>query len=303
MRITRARHRFLTVIVFSALAAAGFGASGCAELQGLLAAFLAADPNDTDPNGSNDPNDPNDTDASARAVFFIQGRAIDDFSELNVTVSQISFVSGDGDAKDDEKSKTVELSPGVRINLLATDAAEFIACLDDAPVGDFTKLRLTISDPEFVQTDDTVIPADKIRLAGNGKLDLNTQNGKFSIEEGVANFIVFTVQAGDNAFMVTETGNGVFNLRSEAFVDAGDVDDIDVAMTGVVQTTDDVNTLVIDSPECNFAVIIGTTTQITRPGGGVGTVTDIDVGETISIVGEANVGESLILAGSITIQE
>lgn len=301
----------LATIALSAFAVVG--ASGCAELQSLLGALLTPDPNNADPNNDpNEPNDPNDDDGpTARAVFFIEGREIDGFAALSVTVSEVSFIGGGGDdnnndnadddAKDDDDAKNVSLSPNVRINLLSADAAEFIACIDDAPVGEYTKLRLTISDPEFIQTDGTVIGADDIHLTGNGKLDLNTQGGKFSVEEGIANFIVFTLQAGDNAVKVTETGNGVFNLRSEAFVDAGDVAEVDIALAGVVTTNNESGALVIAAPECEFAVIIVANTQISLPDGGVGTVGDIDVGEAITIVGVANDDDSTIIAASITI--
>ncbi|MFN0136338.1 MAG: DUF4382 domain-containing protein [Phycisphaerae bacterium] len=310
------RRATINGLVLASIALSAFavvGASGCAELQSLLGALLTPDPNNADPNNDpNEPNDPNDDDGpTARAVFFIQGREIDGFAALNVTVSEVSFVGGGNDDnnendngdddKDDDDAKSVSLSPNVRINLLTADAAEFITCSDDAPVGEYTKLRLTISDPQFIQTNGTVIDGADIRLTGNGKLDLNTQGGKFNIEEGIANFIVFTLQAGDNAVKVTETGNGVFNLRSEAFVDAGDVQDVDIVMAGVVTTNNESGALVIAAPECEFAVIIVANTQISLPDGGVGTVGDIDVGEAITIVGVANDDDSTIIAASITI--
>jgi len=90
----------------------------------------------------------------------------DEFSAVNVTVNEISLFSDAGGA-------VVIFSGSRRINLLALQEVEDLFTITEGvPVGVYGKIRLKISEPEFVRTDGQTITSNQIHLVAEGKVDL-----------------------------------------------------------------------------------------------------------------------------------
>jgi hypothetical protein len=95
----------------------------------------------------------------------------DEFKEINVTVTKAELLSEDGSETLFRGEKT--------FNLLALAEVTEVFSVSEVAVGNYNKIRLTISKIELVFHDEreSVYP----KLTGNGKLDLNPR-GKFYVD-------------------------------------------------------------------------------------------------------------------------
>lgn len=287
------------------------------DLVDAIIRFLDSFGNNNGNHNSNNNNNDNIA-GLAGVVFAVHGRPIDGYQEINLTVNSVEFI-GDND------SGEIELVPPVRVNLINADFSEFLACIDDAPAGQFNKLRLRVSDPEFVQADDSVIGSELIQLNANGKIDLNTQGERFEIMDGGKQLVEFTLSSDDNALKVTETGNGKFILRTEVFMrpsaaaskpflsEPGEIleirDDSNSNNNNGNDNEDDNNNsddpveprLIIDASNCELEVVILDGTEIVDSDDQPLALEDLLEGDIVVVVG-AYEDDGVIVATRIVVQ-
>lgn len=99
------------------------------------------------------------------AILFTDGPT-SEFSEVNVTVNEVTLLSDAGEP-------VVLFSGERRVNLLSLqEVDDLFTVTEDVPAGIYGKIRLMVSEPEFVKTDGQIITASQIHLVANGKIDL-----------------------------------------------------------------------------------------------------------------------------------
>ena len=83
---------------------------------------------------------------TGKVAILLTDGPTDEFSQVNVTVNEVSLLS-------DEQGPVVLFSGARRINLLALQEVEDLFTVnEDVPAGSYGKIRLSISDPEFVKS-------------------------------------------------------------------------------------------------------------------------------------------------------
>jgi hypothetical protein len=82
----------------------------------------------------------------------------------------------------------------------------------------FSKIRLEVSDPEFLDKDSNVIESAHIKLVANGKIDLNFQE-PVTIDSEELTVVSIDLDL-DNSIKVNKTGNGKYILNPQFKVDA-----------------------------------------------------------------------------------
>lgn len=103
---------------------------------------------------------------TGKVAILLTDGPTDEFSQVNVTVNEVSLLS-------DEQGPVILFSGSRRINLLALQEVEDLFTVnEDVPAGSYGKIRLSVSEPEFVKRDGEIIPSSQIHLVANGKIDL-----------------------------------------------------------------------------------------------------------------------------------
>ena len=144
---------------------------------------------------------------------------VDDFDEINLTVSRVELLGGETDVVLSEETVTVDL--------LALDAAtELLLVADDVPAGQYSKIRLQVDRIELVRLDaDGNVDGEPVEatLLANGKIDLNPR-GTFNLTSGGTLIVQLDLDAR-RSFLAVQTGTGQIRFRPVVFVDVlGDVD-------------------------------------------------------------------------------
>lgn len=224
-------------------------------------------------------------DRTGRVMFLLHGRTIGGYRNAFVTVDSVEFLGAD-----DAALATFALDPPVRIDLINSSHTEFLACVDEAPAGTHNKLRLRVSDPLFVRTDDSEIKADEIQLNADGKLDLNTQGDAFAIEADADNIVEFLLSDADNALMITETAGGTFILRTELFQSVRGTPSAPVLIRSaiVAEIDDDGAELTLALPNCQRRVTLDEVTVILNVDGEDIAPDDLDLDIEVEIQGSFN---------------
>ena len=145
---------------------------------------------------------------------------IADFSEVNVTITEVSLIPDDGSSNN---GHVVIFEGEESINLLSlTDFSKLFAISNEVPAGHYEKIRLRLKQPngiELVKKDslgnvlETIYP----NMAGNGKLDLNPR-GDFHVVAGQTLYIQLDIDANKSLHIV-QTGNSKYQFRPVIFVD------------------------------------------------------------------------------------
>lgn len=139
------------------------------------------------------------------------------FAEINITIESIELLGGS------ESKQSIYSGPSETINLLdlKNESIPF-AFENDIPVGQYCKIRLTLSQLELVLADET--PEDLEdneraypKLPGNNKLDLNVRNC-FEVAANQPLMLQLDIDAG-RSIHVVENKKG-FQFRPVVFVDA-----------------------------------------------------------------------------------
>ncbi len=160
------------------------------------------------------------------------------FVSINASIQKVELLGSEDNGRVTLYSGDVQTFDLLR---LRNESIPF-AFADDVPVGDYCKIRLTLSDLELVLVDDT--PDDSTdnetyhpKLPGNGKLDL-VARGCFSVATDGVVTLQLDIDAGRSIHIVDN--NKGFNFRPVIFVDVVNlgVDSKLVRLTGEITKID-----------------------------------------------------------------
>jgi hypothetical protein len=175
-------------------------------------------------------------------AFLLTDGPTEEFSQVNVTVNEISLLSED-------REPVIIFSGARRINLLALQEVEDLFMIHDGvPVGIYNKIRLHVSDPEFVGIDGTVIPSSDIHLVANGKIDL-LPDEHFEVSPGGTLVVLLDLDA-NKSIMIHPTSSGKYQFRPVVFVKVLDrIHTRLVSVNGVIESINTDNTDNTDNTE------------------------------------------------------
>lgn len=235
-------------------------------------------------------------------VLMMHDAPVDDMKEVWVTVESVTMI---GASEDSEASGELVLSEAVRMDLLALDSIAQIVAVVNVEAGAYSKIRLQISDPEFVRNDDSVFAGADIQLVADGHVDLNTQGNLFIVEDAVT--IVSLDVDLDSSLQINQTGNGRYILRPQIFVD-NDLDAEErIIIKGATILTVDLTAgeIVLSAPgtPTNTTLVVRTTTETTVKGiGGLPlALSALVLGSTVDVVGEINTQTGVITATTVEV--
>ena len=225
------------------------------RLKGLLAAILGlflavfsgACSDDETPAGSDEGN--------GLALVLIHDAPIDGLKEVWLTVSSVRLIGDDSIST----GETLLAEP-LRIDFLSLDSVSRVLTLAEVEGQTFSKIRLEVSDPEFVDTNDIVIDASQIQLVANGKVDLNFQGG-ITIAPDALTIISVDLDV-ENSIQVNQTGNGKYILHPQFKLDPVaateikiEIDNATIISIGVTPLG---SALVVEIPGSASPVTVGT---------------------------------------------
>jgi len=104
---------------------------------------------------SDDDNGVNNGGAQGKMILLMHDAPVDDFKEVWLTVESVRMI-GSGENDDSPSSGEIVLDQAVRMDFLALDSTAQILAAADIEAGAYSKIRLEVSDPEFVRNDDSV---------------------------------------------------------------------------------------------------------------------------------------------------
>ena len=137
----------------------------------------------------------------------------EDLDEINLTVVEAILIGGGG-----QQTLFSDANEPIEIDLLDLENFSRPIAFEDVPAGEYTKLRLRISDLRLVeygagQPDAEYRPA----LPANGKIDL-LHPGGFEVLPGRTLVIDLDMDA-NKSFHIVETGNSKYRMRPVVFVE------------------------------------------------------------------------------------
>ena len=138
----------------------------------------------------------------------------DIFEEINITVVKAELLSEDGRVTVFQGNRT--------FNLLDLTDARIFAIREGIPSGTYSKIRLTLTDIELVDYNDTDDPADDLtyhpKLPGNGKLDLNPRSDFHVVAGGT--LVIQIDMDGTKSIHIVQKGKKLeYNFRPVVFID------------------------------------------------------------------------------------
>jgi len=171
---------------------------------------------------------------SGKVAIVLTDAPTDEFSEVNLTITQIALLreddnDDDSDSDDESKdndsddSKVVIFEGEETVNLLALENYSHLFALSaDVPVGTYHKIRLTLKKEggiELVKHDESgeVSELHYPKLTGNAKLDLNARQS-FEVVEDETLIIQLDIDA-KKSINIVKTGKGAYKFRPVVFVD------------------------------------------------------------------------------------
>lgn len=288
-------HRILRIV--AVLAAVALFAVGC-----------------SDDDSSTNVTDPGQL-SKGGVILLMHDAPIDDLSEIWLTVNSIRLI-GDNDADDDttdvdDDSTDVDddtvgvlaLDEPIRMNLLALDSISRVLAVAQAPAGNYRKIRLYVSDPKFVMNDSTEVMGDDIKLVANGKVDLNAQGDVIVTTDA---FTVVSIDLdAENSIQVNQTGNGMYIMRPQVFVDAtvDSLESVEVMGAEIVTFDEAEGQLIIDLPGSDEMILvdIGPQTEIRSSQGLTLDFDDLVPGEVIDILGALDTKRGQVLAQELSL--
>lgn len=144
------------------------------------------------------------------AVVFTDGPT-DEYDRILITMTGMTLIGSDGQ---------VALYDGEAVTFDLLDMGDWADLAFNTKVlaGEYSKIRLFISDIELIDSDAVTDGREKItNLPANGKIDLNPR-GTFEVSPDWTTVIKLDLDA-KRSFQVVETGNGKFQFRPIVFVD------------------------------------------------------------------------------------
>ena len=273
--------------------------AGRLSLLSLSAAFVFVA-------GCNDDNSTNNTSGAGQVVLMMHDAPVDDFKEVWLTVESVTMI---GD--DDSNNVETLLSDGVRMDFLALDSISQVLAMGDVQSGTYSKIRLQVSDPEFVRDDDSVFTEPDVKLVANGHVDLNPQ-GPITIDADSLHIISLDLDL-ENSLQINETGNGRYILRPQIFIEGDDdIDDdgdndeeitIDNATIVSISVSGSVLVVSVPGSQDNLTVTTNTETVIESEDGLPLTLVALTVGAEIEIEGILDVVTGDIVATEIELKD
>lgn len=235
-------------------------------------------------------------------VLMMHDAPIDDMKEVWVTVESVTMIGADMDSS---ASGEVVLSESVRMDLLALDSTAQILAAADVQAGAYDKIRLQISDPEFVRNDDSVFTGSDIQLVANGHVDLNTQGDVFIVGNEVT--VVSLDLDVENSVQINQTGNGRYILRPQIFVDTDVSDEEGIIISNATIVSIDLSTnqftVSTSDSEANVDISVITTqdTDIVTVGGAQLALASLLIGSTVDIVGTIDMDTGVVTATEVQV--
>jgi len=251
---------------------------------------------------SDDDNGTGGTSQRGSMVLMMHDAPIDDMKEAWVTVESVTMIGADMDSN---ATGEVVLNESVRMDLLALDSTAQILAAADVQAGAYNKIRLQISDPEFVRNDDSVFAGEDIQLVANGHVDLNTQGDVFIVGNEVT--VVSLDLDVENSVEINQTGNGRYILRPQIFVDTDVSDEEGIIISNATIMSIDLSTnqftVSTSNTEANVDISVITTqdTDIVTVGGAQLALASLLIGSTVDIVGTIDMDTGVVTATEVQV--
>lgn len=222
-----------------------------------------------------------------KAVILIHDAPVDSLQEVWLTVSSVRLIGANGGSK----GETLLYEP-MRLDFLKLDSVSRLLTVADLEAQTFSKIRLEVSDPEFVDKNGEVIESSDIKLVANGKVDLNFQH-PVSIEADELTVVSIDLDL-DNSIQVNQTGKGKFILRPQFKVDAvldSSVTDssitVEMVDATIIRTNPSAGTIDVELPgsPAILVVVVNPGTNYLNGSGDVITFADLKPATRVFIFG------------------
>lgn len=179
-------------------------------LRGWMAALVAASVITVASCGGGSSRGASNGEVGSVAVLLTDGPS-EEFSEINLTVTEVVLIGDEGNA--------VVFSGERTVNLLDLSDDSDVFSVADAPAGVYSKIRLIVSGLELVKRDDTgaIIEVIAPPLPANGKIDLNPR--KSFIVAGDEPLVLQLDFDADKSFHGVRLGNGGYRFRPVVFIE------------------------------------------------------------------------------------
>ncbi|HEX9749786.1 MAG TPA: DUF4382 domain-containing protein [candidate division Zixibacteria bacterium] len=236
-----------------------------------------------------------------KVILMMHDAPVDNFTEVWLTVESVTMIGTQHDDDGTEASGEVVLSEAVRMDFLALDSVSRILASAQVDAGLYSKIRLRVSDPEFVRDDDSVYTDDDIQLVANGHVDLNPQ-GTIVVGSNALTVVSLDLDL-DNSVQVNETGNERYILRPQILLDGNLESSEHVTLHGCTVVSVDLYSgqILVMCPNAETTLAVTTNSQTALFGAGGLTVglNAINVGASVEVVGELNTQSGLITAAEV----
>lgn len=238
-----------------------------------------------------------------RVVLLMHDAPVDNFTEVWLTVESVTMI---GAGTDDESSASSEivLDQAVRLDLMALDSVSMILASADIEAGVYSKIRLHVSNPEFVRDDDSVFTGSDIHLVANGHVDVNAQGSGIVVQEDATTIVSLDLDA-ENSIEINQTGSGRYILRPQVFVDASLEATQQVVIEGATVISIDAGggAVVVELPGSDTMLLVSITqeTEVLTIGGLPLQIGALGVGATVNVRGTMNTETGSVTATQIAI--
>lgn len=262
----------------------------------LLALFLV--PSCSDDDGGSGVGSP----GTATVMILIHDAPVDSLKEVWLTIGSLELIGGD------DTTGPMILTDSLRMDLLALDSVSRLLTLAEVEPGSYAKLRLTISDPEFVTDGGVIIEASDIQLVANGKVDINFQGG-LEFEADSTTVIILDLDL-DSSIQINLTGSGKYILRPQIHVGSGgggggDGDEeIEIEEATILSIDVSAGSMQVESPgsASPLTILIAVDTEIKDHDGTLIGLDDLSVGMVVEIEGDLDSDTGVITATKIKVQ-
>lgn len=252
--------------------------------------------------GCGDDDAVNNNGTQGQLILLMHDAPVDDFKEVWLTVESVRMIGADDDSTG---PGDIILSTPVRMDFLELDSTAQILAAAGIDAGSYSKIRLEVSNPEFVRNDDSVFSGDDIKLVANGHVDINTQGDLFIVGNEVT--VISLDLDVDNSIQINQTGNGRYILRPQIFVDNTMEDEEGIIISGANITAVNLNTNVITvetsgtESDATLSVRTNGQTAIRDIAGPPIALSTLLIGSSINIVGTIDVDSGVVTATGIQV--
>lgn len=140
----------------------------------------------------------------SRVALLVSDLPAEEFSAIHMTVKEVSLLSEEG-------GPVVIFSGERRIDFLALEEDyDLFSIAEGIPAGTYTKIRLEVSDPEFVTSGGEIIKGEQIHLTANGKVDL-VPDSPFQVVPGNTIHILLDMDT-NKSILMPQTGESTYQF-------------------------------------------------------------------------------------------